>query len=131
LIADLISSHFPLPPTTQQQGAFHRIADFLTHKDPTCCFVLRGYAGTGKTTIISTLVKILPQLHMKSVLLAPTGRAAKVMGNYYCKKALAIHKKIYWKKAAVGPDLSFGMADNLHSDTLFNVDEASMISNER
>ncbi len=130
-IAELISSHFPLPPTGQQQEAFRRLADFLTYPGEASCFVLKGYAGTGKTTIISTLVNVLPALRMRSVLLAPTGRAAKVMSSYSGKKAFTIHKKIYRKKVALSPEMAFGMADNPHTDTLFIVDEASMISNER
>ncbi|SFC10531.1 exodeoxyribonuclease-5 [Parapedobacter composti] len=130
-IAELISSRFPIQPTEQQQQAFHQLADFLTCTDTGSCFVLRGYAGTGKTTIISTLVNVLPSLHMRAVLLAPTGRAAKVMSSYAGRKASTIHKKIYRKKVALSPDMAFGLADNPHTDTLFIVDEASMISNER
>ncbi|MGK6351394.1 ATP-dependent DNA helicase [Parapedobacter sp. DT-150] len=130
-IAELISSRFPLRPTEQQYEAFQRLEDFLTHPGNTSCFVLRGYAGTGKTTIISTLVRVLPALSMRSVLLAPTGRAAKVMSTYSNKKAFTIHKKIYRKKVALSPDMAFGRAENPHTDTLFIVDEASMISNER
>ncbi|GGG97989.1 ATP-dependent endonuclease [Parapedobacter pyrenivorans] len=130
-IAELISSHFPLPPTRQQHEAFTRLADFLNYKGEVSCFVLKGYAGTGKTTIISTLVSVLPAVRIRSVLLAPTGRAAKVMSNYAGKKAYTIHKKIYRKKVALSPEMAFGMANNPHSDTLFIVDEASMISNER
>ena len=130
-IAELLNRHFPLPPTGQQQEAFLRLADFLGYTDDHSCFVLKGYAGTGKTTLISTLVQVLPALYWRSVLLAPTGRAAKVMGSYAGKKAMTIHKKIYRKKVAVSPDMTFGLAENSHTDTLFIVDEASMISNER
>lgn len=120
-------------PTGQQDEALRRLAHFLTdHGDnETSCFVLSGYAGTGKTTIISALVAALPALHMRSVLLAPTGRAAKVMSSYSKKKAFTVHKKIYRKKVALSPDMVFSLADNPHTDTLFIVDEASMISNER
>lgn len=130
-IAELLTRRFPLPPTHQQQEAFLRLADFLADADDQTCFVLRGYAGTGKTTLISTLVTVLPAIYMRSVLLAPTGRAAKVMGTYAGKTAMTIHKKIYRKKVAVSPDMAFGLAENPHTDTLFIVDEASMISNER
>ncbi|WP_090608993.1 ATP-dependent DNA helicase [Parapedobacter koreensis] len=130
-IAELISSRFPLQPTGQQYEAFKRLASFLGQASDDTCFVLRGYAGTGKTTIISTLVNVLPALHMRAVLLAPTGRAAKVMSSYSGKKASTIHKKIYRKKVALSPDMAFGLANNPHTDTLFIVDEASMISNER
>lgn len=131
-IANLISSRFPLQPTGQQYEAFQRIATFLERApSTTSCFILKGYAGTGKTTIIGTLVNTLPVLGLRAILLAPTGRAAKVMSHYSGKKASTIHKKIYRKKVALSPDLMFGLADNPHSDTLFIVDEASMISNER
>jgi len=129
-IAQLISDRFPLPPTEQQREAFERIGRFLSG-GADGCFILKGYAGTGKTTIISTLVKVLPALAMRTVLLAPTGRAAKVMSHYAKRKALTIHKKIYRKKVALSPDLTFQLADNPHTDTLFIIDEASMISNER
>ena len=130
---ELIASHFPMQPTGQQAEALRQIAGFLTDRSTgeLSCFVLRGYAGTGKTTIISALVAALPTLRMRSVLLAPTGRAAKVMGNYARKKAFTIHKKIYRKKVALSTDMTFSLADNLHTDTLFIVDEASMISNDR
>ncbi len=130
-IAELISSCFPLQPTRQQSDAFQKLADFLAYTGDDGCFVLKGYAGTGKTTIISTLVNALPMLRMRSVLLAPTGRAAKVMSGYSGKKAFTIHKKIYRKKVALSPDMAFSLADNPHKDTLFIVDEASMIANER
>ncbi len=130
-IAELISSRFPLPPTGQQHEAFEQLALFLGHADNNTCFILKGYAGTGKTTLISTLVKVLPAMRLRSVLLAPTGRAAKVMSSYSGRKASTIHKKIYRKKVALSPDMAFSLADNPHTDTLFIVDEASMISNER
>ena len=130
-IAELLSRRFPLSPTFQQQEAFLKLSDFLHDTDDRTCFVLRGYAGTGKTTLISTLVSVLPAIYMRAVLLAPTGRAAKVMSAYSGKKAMTIHKKIYRKKNAVSPEMAFGLAENPHTDTLFIVDEASMISNER
>lgn len=130
-VSELISRYFPMKPTRQQQEAFGAIGEFLSSHEPTRCFILRGYAGTGKTTMISTLVKALPSLKLRSVLLAPTGRAAKVMGSYSGRQAMTIHKKIYRKKVALSPEMSFGRADNMHKDTLFIVDEASMISNER
>jgi len=129
-IKNIIAQYFPVTPTKQQSDAFQLLADFLSNHQTPMCFVLKGYAGTGKTTIVSALVKALPMLNMRSVLLAPTGRAAKVVSAYAGRPALTIHKKIYRKKVAGTPELSFMLADNLHKNTLFIVDESSMISNE-
>lgn len=130
MIKALLLSHFPWQPTSQQEEVLARIAEFLHTFSTESCFILRGYAGTGKTTIISTLVKALPSIRKRTVLLAPTGRAAKVMGNYSGRQALTIHKKIYRKKNAATIQIDFELAENLHKDTLFIVDEASMISDE-
>jgi len=94
-------------------------------------FLLRGYAGTGKTSLISALVKSLPKLNFKSLLLAPTGRAAKVMGNYSNKSAFTIHKIIYKPKGEMG-DLGqgFSLQKNYYKDTLFIIDESSMLADE-
>lgn len=129
--AELFKQYFPNIPTKHQLDAFEVLSEFLNSKENFSCFVLKGYAGTGKTTIISTLVKLLPEIRMRSVLLAPTGRAAKVITSYSNRKALTIHKKIYRKKVAGTPEMDFVLADNQHSNTLFIVDESSMISNER
>ncbi len=129
-IQSLLLSNFPWQATAQQQEAIDLMADFLHVFHPQSCFILKGYAGTGKTTLISTLVKTLPRLNKHTVLLAPTGRAAKVMGNYSGRKALTIHKKIYRKKNAISLQMDFTLADNLHENTLFIIDEASMISDE-
>lgn len=91
-------------------------------------FVLKGYAGTGKTTVISTIVNNLIEINKKYVLLAPTGRAAKVIANYSNKPAFTIHKKIYFPKKSSGGGVSFTFQPNKHKNTIFIVDEASMIS---
>lgn len=127
-IQNLLVQQFVWPPTEQQREAFSRLDEFLTTFRTDTCFLLKGYAGTGKTTIISALVKMLPTLQKRSVLLAPTGRAAKVMRHYSGRKALTIHKKIYRKKTAATLELDFTLAENLHENTLFIVDESSMIS---
>ncbi|SEM18951.1 exodeoxyribonuclease-5 [bacterium A37T11] len=129
-IHELIQQRFPARPTPQQEQVFLALDRFLRSGNPLASFVLKGYAGTGKTTIIGTLVKVLPSLNMRSVLLAPTGRAAKVITSYSGRKALTIHKKIYRKKVAGTPDMNYVLADNMHEHTLFIVDEASMISDE-
>ena len=91
-------------------------------------FVLKGYAGTGKTTVISTIVNNLIEINKKYVLLAPTGRAAKVIANYSNKPAFTIHKKIYFPKKSSGGGVPFTLQPNKHKNTIFIVDEASMIS---
>lgn len=130
IIKDLLLSHFPWQTTPQQEEALGQIAEFLHTFSPDTCFILKGYAGTGKTTIVSTLVKTLPRLQKRTVLLAPTGRAAKVMGHYSGRQAWTIHKKIYRKKNAATLQMDFSLAENLYENTLFIVDEASMISDE-
>ena len=90
-------------------------------------FLLRGYAGTGKTTLISALVKSLPSIGKRSVLLAPTGRAAKVLAKYSKKKSSTLHKKIYWIRTTKNGNTFITLKENLHTNTIFIVDEASMI----
>ena len=129
-IKNLLSQNFLWSPTQQQEEVFSLLAEFLHTFSRESCFILKGYAGTGKTTVISALVNSLSRLNKKSVLLAPTGRAAKVMSAYSGRKALTIHKKIYRKKNAVSLQMEFDLAENLHEDTLFIIDEASMITTE-
>jgi len=124
----ILSRQFPFAPTVKQDVFFRQIADFLTDKTDDSVFVLKGYAGTGKTTVISTLVNTLPEIQMKYVLLAPTGRAAKVIANYSNKSAFTIHKKIYFPKKTSGGGVGFTLQQNKHKNTVFIVDEASMIS---
>ncbi len=125
-----LSQQFGKTPTSKQQEAFYLLERFLLSGEERDCLLLKGYAGTGKTTLISALVKVLPKMQFKSVLLAPTGRAAKVMSNYSGKKASTIHKRIYRKKQAMSPDMYFSLAQNVSQDTIFIVDEASMIADE-
>jgi ATP-dependent exoDNAse (exonuclease V) alpha subunit len=127
---DHIRKAFPHEPTGQQLELFDRLHAFLLSDNGDECFILKGYAGTGKTTVLGALVKALKYYNYKSVLLAPTGRAAKVITNYSGRKAFTIHKRIYRKKSALNIDDAFKLADNLATDTLFIVDEASMISDE-
>jgi len=123
-----LQQHFPFQPTYQQDIFFQKIAIFLTEIPCDTIFVLKGYAGTGKTTVISTLVNSLASINKKAVLLAPTGRAAKVIANYSEKPAFTIHKKIYFPKKSSGGGVSFTLQPNKHKNTIFIVDEASMIS---
>jgi ATP-dependent exoDNAse (exonuclease V) alpha subunit len=119
---------FPHTPTGIQDIVLQKLSGFVLSKSPDEVFLLKGYAGTGKTTIISTLVKKLELINSKAVLLAPTGRAAKVISNYSDKEAFTIHKKIYYPKAQKGGGVSFTLQQNKHRNTIFIVDEASMIS---
>ncbi|MBK0378939.1 ATP-dependent DNA helicase [Mucilaginibacter segetis] len=129
-LTDYISKAFPHQPTPQQQELFVKLHQFLMSDNGDECFILKGYAGTGKTTVLGALVKALGKYNYRSVLLAPTGRAAKVITNYSGRKAYTIHKKIYRKKSALNVDESFMLGDNLAANTLFIVDEASMIADQ-
>jgi exodeoxyribonuclease-5 len=118
---------FPFTPTATQNELLVLLSEFIFDKDTRKLFLLKGYAGTGKTTTMSTVVNNLWQVGMKSVLLAPTGRAAKVIANYSKKQAFTIHKKIYHPRKAANGSVSFVLQTNKHANTIFIVDEASMI----
>ncbi|HOZ75100.1 MAG TPA: AAA family ATPase [Flavobacterium sp.] len=124
----VLTRNFPFQPTYKQDIFFQMVAQFASNSNNDEIFVLKGYAGTGKTTVISTLVNNLSEINRKYVLLAPTGRAAKVIANYSQKPAFTIHKKIYFPKKNSGGGLSFTLQPNKHKNTIFIVDEASMIS---
>ncbi|WP_320814834.1 ATP-dependent DNA helicase [Flavobacterium sp.] len=119
---------FPFNPTLKQDIFFQKIAEFVISNNKDEIFVLKGYAGTGKTTIISTLVNYLQKADKKYVLLAPTGRAAKVISNYSQKPAFTIHKRIYFPKKSKSGGVSFTLQPNKFKNTIFIVDESSMIS---
>lgn len=120
---------FPFEPTHEQSLAMNRLAQFVDDPVQRKVFLLKGYAGTGKTLVISTLVRVLAKHHRRVVLMAPTGRAAKVFSNTSGFPACTIHKKIYRQKSLLDAG-SFQLDRNMHEHTLFLVDEASMISNE-
>ena len=124
-----IRDNFAFPPTPEQSEAIDLIGDFLLSRRGMELFLLRGYAGTGKTTLIGALVKTLVELDQPVVLMAPTGRAAKVFSSYAEQPAYTIHKRIYRQKSITDTD-TFSLNVNLSKHTLFIVDEASMISNE-
>lgn len=115
-------------PTAGQEEALKRISNFIVKSGSGDTYLLKGYAGTGKTTLVSALVKGLKGSGVKTFLMAPTGRAAKVMSRYAHKAAYTIHRKIYRPKQTDGNWLHYTLAPNQHSNTLFIVDEASMIS---
>jgi exodeoxyribonuclease-5 len=116
-------------PTDDQSAALKKIAAYICDNNNDVIFLMTGYAGTGKTSVISSIVKTLDILRMRSVLLAPTGRAAKVLSSYSGKQAFTIHKKIYRQKSSKDGIGTFSLDRNLHKDTFFIVDEASMVSN--
>ena len=128
--SEQIRKHFPYTPTDEQEQALEQLGDFLFDRNKESLFVLKGYAGTGKSSLVGAMVKTLNELRQKSVLLAPTGRAAKVFAAYAGQTAYTIHKKIYRQKVFSNEPSGFVPADNLHKHTLFIVDEASMISND-
>ena len=128
---ELLLNSFGLTPTEGQATVLRHLAAFLLSLKPNPTYILRGYAGTGKTTLVTTLVKTLPEIGMDYVLMAPTGRAAKVLGGYTRKYASTIHKKIFQVRAFPDGSLRMARAQNKHKDTLFIVDEASMIGEDR
>ncbi len=125
-----IKTNFLYKPTFEQEKAIKNLSDFLFSPKKDEIFLLKGYAGTGKTSLVGALVKTLNGLGQKCVLLAPTGRAAKVFAHYAGHAAFTIHKKIYRQRAFSNEQDNFSLNDNLHQHTLFIVDEASMIANE-
>lgn len=125
-----IKTNFPYKPTFEQEKAIKNLSDFLFSPKKDEIFLLKGYAGTGKTSLVGALVKTLDGLGQKCILLAPTGRAAKVFAHYAGHAAFTIHKKIYRQRAFSNEKDNFSVNDNLHRHTLFIVDEASMIANE-
>ena len=129
-LGEQIKTNFPYKPTFEQENVLKKLADFLFCRKIETLFLLKGYAGTGKTSLIGALVKTLDQLEQKCVLLAPTGRAAKVFSQYAGHPAYTIHKKIYRQRNFSNEMDNFSVNDNLHQHTLFIVDEASMIAND-
>ncbi|MCE7991464.1 MAG: AAA family ATPase [Roseivirga sp.] len=129
--SEILRSKFPFEATRGQRELFNRFDDFLLKQDlykPT--MLIRGYAGTGKTTVISAIVQMLPYFNYNYVLMAPTGRAAKVMSAYSKRTAFTIHKKVFQQTSDPGGDLTFVRQKNYHKNTLFVVDEASMLSDK-
>ena len=124
-----ILQQFGFAPTQEQGQALDTFVSFLTDRDPQAVMILRGSAGTGKTSLSGAIVRTLLQIRQKVMLLAPTGRAAKVFSLGSGAPAYTIHRRIYREKAFAGVDGQFSLNDNLYTDTLFMVDEASMIAN--
>lgn len=123
-----ILKEFKFTPTTDQSNALQTFAGFMTHRDERAVMILRGSAGTGKTSLAAAIVRALRALQWKVSLLAPTGRAAKVFSLNAGLPASTIHRRIYREKAFNGADGKFQLNQNLYTNTLFMVDEASMVS---
>ena len=124
-----ILQQFGFVPTEEQGQALDAFARFLTDRDPDAVMILRGSAGTGKTSLSGAIVRTLKAIRQKVMLLAPTGRAAKVFSLNSGTPAYTIHRRIYREKSFSGVDGQFNLNDNLFTDTLFMVDEASMVAN--
>ena len=117
-------------PTSEQLVAMEQLGTFLMSGEGESAFLLRGYAGTGKTSLVGALVRLLDHLQQKVVLMAPTGRAAKVFSQHARHTVYTIHRKIYRQRTYSGEVGNYSLSDNLHQHTLFIVDEASMIAND-
>lgn len=120
-------SYLEFTPTANQSRLIDLLSDFVSNQNHREILVVKGYAGTGKTNMVATLAKTLPTFKWKSVLLAPTGRAAKVLSSYAHAPAQTIHKKIFRKVPTHDGGVMFSLGENLHRHTIFIVDEASMI----
>ena len=128
-IISRIKAELPFEPNEEKEGLLKALGAFIVSREMRKTFILRGYAGTGKTSVMSALVRALAALRQPCILLAPTGRAAKVLSRYSGAQAYTIHKKIY-RQNQLGVE-AFSLCDNLHRNTLFIVDEASMLSGQR
>ena len=127
---NILANNFGFTPTEDQAKVLYHLSAFILTKKERPLYLLRGYAGTGKTTLVSTLVKTLPSIGMRYQLLAPTGRAAKVMSTYTGKTAYTLHKRLYRFQAVANGELRMTRAENKAKDTVFIVDECSMISDQ-
>ena len=127
-IAGQIYTKILFETTFSQKKVIEMLSDYLSSPDFERIFVLNGYAGTGKTTILSVLVEVLDEMGVKSVLLAPTGRAAKVLARYSGREAQTIHKRIYRERTTADYESRFSLNLNRERGAVFIVDEASMIT---
>ena len=126
-LPEKIKSNFHFSFTREQERIVQEVSEFVNSISTRNIFLLKGYAGTGKTSLISSLVNSLSSVEKKSSLLAPTGRAAKVLSKYSKKSASTIHRKIYWINSNKSGNTYIKLKENTHSNTIFIVDEASMI----
>ena len=130
-VLDLFLSNFDFVPTKDQSNFLREFAKFSVNEYTENVFILRGYAGTGKTTLVKTLVTSMPKIKLKTILLAPTGRAAKVLSNYSGQPASTIHRRIYRQNDRGAGDIGFSLIKNKSTNTIFIVAESSMISGNR
>lgn len=121
------TEQLPFTANPDQEDAIAKLATFVNSENNTDLFILKGYAGTGKTNLVSALSQILPTFKWKSVLLAPTGRAAKVSSLYSKRPAQTIHKKIFNKSVNENGSMYFSLGENKHTNTVFIVDEALLM----
>ena len=128
-LIERIKAELPFEPNAEKIWLLDAVGAFLVSREDRKAFILRGYAGTGKTSVVSALIRAMQGLKQPCILLAPTGRAAKVLSRYSGAQAYTIHKKIY-RQNQLGVE-AFSLSDNLHKNTLFIVDEASMLSGNR
>lgn len=129
-IATQIYAKICFETTPGQKKIVEKLSEYLSGDDFSKIFVLNGYAGTGKTTLVAGVVGALKDLGIKTVLLAPTGRAAKVLARYANEKAHTIHKRIYRQRTNAAYESKFSLAPNLERGAVFIVDEASMLSDQ-
>ncbi len=127
-IAGQIYAKISFETTFSQKKVVEKLSDYLSSPDSSQIFVLNGYAGTGKTTLISALVEVLDEMGIKCVLLAPTGRAAKVLTRYSGREALTIHRRIYRQRTNADYESRFTLDLNKERGAVFIVDEASMLA---
>ncbi len=125
-----LKENFPFEPTSDQLNVFEALGEFLTNKQNNSIFLLNGFAGTGKTSLIASLVKTLEYFKQSFFLMAPTGRAAKVLSSYSGYPAFTIHKRIYRQKSSKDGFGRFVLGANLSQNSVFIVDEASMVTSE-
>ena len=130
-LSSIITKNLQNQLNKKQELALEKIISFIENKINDEIFILKGYAGTGKTYIISNIVKNLWKINKSVVLLAPTGRSAKVLSSYCNKEAFTVHKEIFYTKNNFSGNLEFTLKINKHKNTIFIVDEASMISTNR
>ena len=126
-----MTQSFGFEPTEGQAIVMYHLSAFLLSQKENPTYILRGYAGTGKTSLVRALVKTLPSIGTKYVLMAPTGRAAKVLSNYTGQPASTIHRRIYQAMTFPDGNIRIARAENKFKNALFIVDEASMIGEQK